>query len=204
MNVAAKSNQIYIDRVRWFQEQLTDTVDPVNDEGVRDLVQSFINREDEELAELKAAQRPGRPPSKAEENILSRKDVETKQFNAGFWAPDIKSAEGLEKLQRWGGSWGGLNTLSFIRVKTNAEIKSSTFPPKSLSWRPIQGFPLPFQQHNILSRKERNVPKFMEYFTTWMQTPNVPQVMVPQSLFSNNLKTAKHHPKRNLKNLLSP
>ena len=133
MNVAAKSNQVYIDRVSWFQEQLTDTVDPINDDGVRDLVQSFINREDEELAELKAAQRPGRPPSKAEENILSRKDVETKQFNAGFWAPDIRSAEGLEKLQRWGGSWGGLNTLSFIRVKTNAEIKSSTFPPKSLS-----------------------------------------------------------------------
>ena len=133
LSAAAKSNRIYVDRAAWFQEQVKDTEEPLSEAELQQLVADFIRREDEELAQLKSAQRPGRPRSKAEENIQTRIDIEMGQFKAGFWAPDLRDTESLEKLKRWGGQWGGMNTLNFVRVMKDGEVKPSTFPPKSLS-----------------------------------------------------------------------
>lgn len=133
LSAATRSNRVYVDRVAWFQEKVKDLEEPLSDAEIQQLVADFISREEEELAQLKAAQRPGRPRSKAEEVIQNRIDIEMGQFKAGFWTPDARDAESLEKLQRWGGNWGGLNTLKFVRVVKDVEIKDSTFPPKSLS-----------------------------------------------------------------------
>lgn len=133
MSAAAKSNQVYVDRVAWFQELVRDNEEPLSDAEVEQAVTDFIGRQDEELAELKAAQRPGRPRSKGEELIQNRIDVEMGQFKAGFWAPEMRDAESLDKLKRWGGQWGGLGTLKFVRVTKDSDIKPSTFPPKALS-----------------------------------------------------------------------
>ncbi|KAK5105362.1 translation machinery-associated protein 16 [Lithohypha guttulata] len=130
---AARSNQIYIDRVAYFQDALAESTAPLSESQLQNLVKEFIGRDDTELAELRAAQRPGRPRSKAEENIQNRIDNESKEFKAGFWVPDVTTEDGLEHLKRWGGSWGGLNTLKFCRVVKDGDIQKSSFPPKSLS-----------------------------------------------------------------------
>lgn len=133
MSAAAKSNQVYVDRVAWFQEMVKDSEQPLSDAELQQAVTDFVGREDEELAELKAAQRPGRPRSRAEEVIQNRIDAEMSQYKAGFWAPEVRDAESLEKLQHWGGQWGGLGSLKFVRVTKDGDVKPSTFPPKSLS-----------------------------------------------------------------------
>lgn len=133
MNAAARSNQKYVERVAWFQRALVDQEKLLNDQDVSRLVEEFIGREDEELAELKAAQRPGRPQSRAQEHITQRIENETKEFKAGFWMPEVRSKEALTKLQQWGGQWGGLNTLHFIRATKGVDIEPSSFPPKALS-----------------------------------------------------------------------
>lgn len=131
--IAAKSNQVYVGRVAFFQDALSEQEIPLTDAQLQGLVEQFIGREDEELAELKAAQRPGRPKSKAEENILARIDRETKEHKSGFWVPDARDEDSLDKLKRWGGQWGGLNTLKFVRPAKDGEIKVSSFSPKALS-----------------------------------------------------------------------
>lgn len=92
-------------------------------------------RDDEELADIRRQQRPGRPKSKAEEQIQARIDAEQKEYRSGFWMPDMREEASLKQLQQWGGQWAGLNTLKFVRaVKgTPGEMKASSFPPKGLS-----------------------------------------------------------------------
>jgi len=94
---------------------------------------SFIDREDEQLEEAKAQRRPGRPRTKAEEDIILRKDTEEREFKSGFWIPDLRDDDGRFKLERWAGEWSGLHTLKFIRVVKDGDIKPSSFPPKGLS-----------------------------------------------------------------------
>ena len=94
---------------------------------------SFIDREDDELAEAKQERRPGRPPTKTEERISQRKEAEEREFRGGFWVPELRDEESRLKVERWGGEWGGLNTLGFIRVVKAGLIKPSSFPPKANS-----------------------------------------------------------------------
>lgn len=133
MTAAARSNQIYVDRIRWFQERLGGLETALSDAEVQQLVEEFISREQDDLAQIKAAQRPGRPRSKAEERIQARIDAEEKEFKAGFWAPEMRNENCIEKLRRWGGEWGGLSTLTYVRVVKGSNIKPSSFPPKGLS-----------------------------------------------------------------------
>ena len=94
---------------------------------------SFLAREDDDLVELKAQRRPGRPTSKAEERLTERKDAEAKEFRAGIWVPDLRDEDARSKLERWSEDWAGLNTLKFIRVVRDGAMKPSSFPPKGLS-----------------------------------------------------------------------
>ncbi|KIX00682.1 uncharacterized protein Z518_09747 [Rhinocladiella mackenziei CBS 650.93] len=133
MDAAARANQVYVDRVAWFKAALEGSAGPLTDEEMHILTQSFIDREDEQLTEAKVQRRPGRPPTKAEEQITQRKDSEEREFRSGFWIPELRTEESRSKVERWGGEWGGLNTLNFVRVVKSGTIRPSSFPPKGLS-----------------------------------------------------------------------
>ncbi|OAL39680.1 hypothetical protein AYO20_01077 [Fonsecaea nubica] len=133
MDAAVKANQIYVDRVAWFKSALQGSTGALTDEEMQLLTQSFIDREDEELAEAKQQRRPGRPPTKLEEKITQRKETEEREFRAGLWVPELRNDESREKVERWAGEWGGLNTLDFVRVVKSGGIRPSSFPPKALS-----------------------------------------------------------------------
>jgi len=137
-----------VDRVAWFRSALEGSTGPLTDEEMHVLTEryvnrdagtaaaecvSFIAREDEQLAEIKAQRRPGRPPTTAEEQINQRKEAEQREHRAGLWVPELRDEEGREKLERWGGEWGGMNNLKFVRVVKAGMIKASSFPPKGLS-----------------------------------------------------------------------
>ncbi|KAJ9603862.1 translation machinery-associated protein 16 [Cladophialophora chaetospira] len=150
LDAAVKSNQVYgkivaevlcdldtgvltpaVDRVAWFKAALEGSSGPLSDDEMHILTQSFIGREDDELAEAKKQRRPGRPPTKTEERISQRKDAEDRESRGGFWVPELRDEESRLKVERWTGDWGGLNTLSFVRVVKSGPIKPSSFPPKA-------------------------------------------------------------------------
>lgn len=133
MTVTAKSNQVYVERVAWFQQAIMNHDKPLLATEIQEMVENFIARENDELDEVKAVHRPGRPKSKAEERIQDRIDAEEREFKAGFWVPDMRDEGCLERLRRWGGQWGSLSTLTYIRVVKESGIKPSSFPPKGLS-----------------------------------------------------------------------
>ncbi len=61
-------------------------------------------------------------------------DTEAKELKSGFWIPDLRHMENVERLKRWDGQWGSLAALKFIRVTRESErVAESTFPPNGLS-----------------------------------------------------------------------
>ena len=125
-----------MDRVAWFQDLVAERGDEnndVSDEDLQTLAMEFVKRYEEELVELKAQRRPGRPPSTQEDRIRQQQDVDLQEFKGGLWIPDIRTEAGREKLGNWNGDWSGLNTLKFVRVIKDGAVRDSSFPPKGLS-----------------------------------------------------------------------
>ena len=94
---------------------------------------SYLNRHNEELAELKSQRRPGRPSSTREDLLQQFMTTEDREYNAGFWIPDMQDEENLRKLSEWNEEWTAMNTLRFVRLSRDGTIKKSSFPPKGLS-----------------------------------------------------------------------
>jgi len=94
---------------------------------------SYLNQHAAELAELKKQRRPGRPSS-TREDLLGRSMVTAeKEYDSGFWLPDMQDEGNLELLRNWNGQWTSLSTLKYIRLSRDGSIRQSRFPPKGLS-----------------------------------------------------------------------
>lgn len=129
-----RANQFYIDRIAWFQDHLDkDQNDLGSYVALQHYIEMFIDRHQEELEHLKAERRPGRPPSKQEERLQHRRDEEAKEFQSGIWVPDLANQQCIQSLKKWNGQWNALNTLTFVRVTSDGQVTSSTFPPKAQS-----------------------------------------------------------------------
>ncbi|EEH41024.1 hypothetical protein PAAG_03310 [Paracoccidioides lutzii Pb01] len=128
-----RGRQTFVDRIRFFQESITDPPAPFSDEGVLQLITRFIGRNQPELDQLAQGRRPGRPPAKREEVLREKMDAESKEFESGFWMPDMGDGENLKKLAAWNGEWSSMSTLGFIRVAREGGRQRSIFPPKGLS-----------------------------------------------------------------------
>lgn len=128
-----KANRQWLDRVAFFQERLPETLHPLDVAAMQDLIRQFLSRHDEELAGLKAERRPGRPPSNRQALLEQQLKLETHEYESGFWMPDLRDVETLEKLDAWKGEWLGLGNLRFARVEQGGGVKESQFPPRGAS-----------------------------------------------------------------------
>ena len=93
----------------------------------------YLSRHDEELAELKSQRRPGRPSSTREDLLKQSMAAEEREYDSGFWIPDMQDEDNLAILQAWNGEWTALNTFKYIRLSRDGTVQISNFPPKGLS-----------------------------------------------------------------------
>jgi translation machinery-associated protein 16 len=59
--------------------------------------------------------------------------TEEKEYDAGFWIPDMADEGNLKMLREWNGEWTSLNTFKYVRLSRGGSIQPSNFPPKGLS-----------------------------------------------------------------------
>jgi translation machinery-associated protein 16 len=97
---------------------------------VHHVIAKYLRREDEALAALKAERRPGRPKSTKQTLLEQQQDQEQKEYESGFWMPDMQSEATLTKLRNWKGEWIALSPLGYVRVDKAGNKKESAFPPK--------------------------------------------------------------------------
>lgn len=94
---------------------------------------SYLSRYDEELAELKSQRRPGRPCSTREDLLQQLITTEDREYNGGFWIPNMQDVGNLRILREWNGEWTALNTFKYVRLSRDGRLQNSSFPPKGLS-----------------------------------------------------------------------
>lgn len=131
--VREKANKQWIDRVAFFRARLPDTLHPLELDRIQSLIQEFLSRNDADLNQLKAERREGRPPSTRQTLLEQQIDSEKKEYESGFWLPNLQDGETLVKLDAWSGQWIGLGIMRFARVQSSGEMKESQFPPKGSS-----------------------------------------------------------------------
>lgn len=86
-------------------------------EDMKTLIQAFIDRDNEELEQLRKARRSDRPPSKKQDLLEFRIKHEKHMFETGWKVPDLRTAVNVAKLREWKGGHGGLTSISFCLVK---------------------------------------------------------------------------------------
>jgi len=94
---------------------------------------SYVQRDYEEVSKLEAERRPGRPRSTREDLLKQRIAKEEREYEGGFWIPDMSDTVKLELLRNWNGEWTSLNTLKYVRLTKNGVKHDSSFPPKGQS-----------------------------------------------------------------------
>jgi len=128
-----KVNGPHLQRISFFQQATSTHTSPYTLPTIQTLISEFIHRSDTELADLKAERRPGRPPSKREDELKQQMERDEKEHASGYWIPDMQDGDNLKMLEAWGGDWVGLNTMKFVRVSRDGTMVESSFPPKGQS-----------------------------------------------------------------------
>jgi translation machinery-associated protein 16 len=128
-----RNNKSWIDRIAFFQERLPETLHPIVMEDIQALISEHLARNDEEIDLLKAERRPGRPASNRQTMLEDLKKTEEREYDSGFWLPNLQDEETLVKLDQWKGDWIGLGIMRFVRIDRAGVAKESQFPPRGAS-----------------------------------------------------------------------
>ena len=132
-SIRDKMNKPWIDRVEFFQQRLPDTLHPLDIEYIQSLIKKYIERNDTEIDQLKAERRQGRPPSSRQTLFEQQRKTDEKEFESGFWLPNLQDEQTLVKLDEWQGDWVSLATFKFARVDSKGVLRESQFPPRGAS-----------------------------------------------------------------------
>ncbi|KAL9095480.1 MAG: hypothetical protein Q9165_002351 [Trypethelium subeluteriae] len=96
---------------------------------MQSLVEDFLKRDEDARAELQAKRRPGQPASAGQDLLQAKLDMEQKEYNSGFWMPDLEDESNVERLGHWNGEWNSLDTMVFVRITRAGKKYASQFPP---------------------------------------------------------------------------
>ncbi|BFZ63603.1 translation machinery-associated protein 16 [Saitoella coloradoensis] len=88
---------------------------------IHDVIQQYIARKDVELAEEKAKRRPGRPPSAKQQQLTMSIEQEKKEYETGFYCPDLRDVESCEQIILWSGDFNALPRIKFTRFSKPKE-----------------------------------------------------------------------------------
>ena len=117
----------------YFQGAAKSAVGVLETEKVHQIVSSYLSRRDQEIAELKSQRRPGRPSSTREDLLQQFMMTENREYNGGFWIPNMQDEVNLQLLRGWNGEWTALNSFKYVRLSRDGTVTISSFPPKGLS-----------------------------------------------------------------------
>ncbi|KAI9839737.1 MAG: hypothetical protein M1837_002025 [Sclerophora amabilis] len=125
----AKSHQPQLKRVAIFQKAAREFGGPLQIARIQDLIQGYIHRDEEELSRLKKERRPGRPATTKEDLLNQRIAAESREYEIGFYIPDMEDSTNIQRLIDWNGEWTSLSVIKFSRLTRAGVTKEANFPP---------------------------------------------------------------------------
>lgn len=117
-SVRSRSSNAKVDRLSTLILMLPDDIDALPDlASVHSFVaDSFLTRHNDELQELKADRRPGRPPHKREIELKEIIAKELQEYNEGLELPDLTNATNVKLLREWQGDPQALPLFRMVRI----------------------------------------------------------------------------------------
>ncbi|KAL3426265.1 hypothetical protein PVAG01_03056 [Phlyctema vagabunda] len=129
-----KNDKPLVVRAAFFQEAIRQNEGkPLELDAIQDLIRAFVHQHDEEYNALKKERRAGRPASTREDILRMKITTDEKEYENGFYLPDLTLEENVIYLDRWEGDWSYLSTLKWVRVTSGGVVAASIFPPKGQS-----------------------------------------------------------------------
>lgn len=126
-----KKDQPLLGRVAFFQHAIhMNGSQPLELDAINSKIQEFVHQYDEEYEELKKTRRPGRGPSAKEDLLKVTISTLEKEYQSGFFLPDLTKEDNVALLDRWEKSWSFLSNMSWVRVSPSGSVQPSSFPPK--------------------------------------------------------------------------
>ncbi|KAI9694295.1 MAG: hypothetical protein M1820_009054 [Bogoriella megaspora] len=127
--IRARQSEPSIERVQFFRDAADERQATFTFEETQALIEVFLKRDSEQLSELKEKRRPGRPSSTAQDLLQAKHDLENKEYNSGFWIPDMEDGDNILMLQAWDGQWSSMSTMNYVRITRSGSKQTSQFPP---------------------------------------------------------------------------
>ncbi|KAF2234773.1 hypothetical protein EV356DRAFT_144229 [Viridothelium virens] len=127
--VRAKKTEPFLERIAFLQSAAQEHRNTFSLREMQSLVEGFLKRDEDALAELQAMRRPGRPASAGQDLLQAKLDLEQKEYNSGFWMPDLEDEPNVDRLRQWNGEWNSLDTMVFVRITRAGKKHASQFPP---------------------------------------------------------------------------
>ncbi|KIN01024.1 hypothetical protein OIDMADRAFT_103715 [Oidiodendron maius Zn] len=129
-----KNDQPLLQRAAYFQEAIRNNGSlPLGWDAIKTLIHTFVHQYDEEFDALKKERRPGRPPSTREDLLRIKIATDLKEYENGFYLPDLTDVDNVVLLDRWEGAWSYLSTLKWVRISSDGVVHPAKFPPKGQS-----------------------------------------------------------------------
>ncbi|EGW30961.1 uncharacterized protein SPAPADRAFT_142119 [Spathaspora passalidarum NRRL Y-27907] len=85
-------------------------------EEIKEFIELFIGRFDDELEELRAARRPGRPATSRQQILEEKVKHDRQVYATGVKVPDLADKETVQRLRLWNGTTGGATIMKFVHV----------------------------------------------------------------------------------------
>ncbi|KAJ1965205.1 translation machinery-associated protein 16 [Dipsacomyces acuminosporus] len=96
------------------------------------LVDVYLRRNDEEIEEIKAKRRPGRPLNAKDELVLQVNEVEVKEAKlAGIDVPDLTNGLVVKTLRKWDGDLNSITTIKLAKCKPASEYEKAELEAKA-------------------------------------------------------------------------
>ncbi|KAK0713013.1 translation machinery-associated protein 16 [Lasiosphaeria miniovina] len=121
-----------IARVTYFQEAVRQNDNkPLTLEAIQAKISEFVHQFDQEYETMKKARRAGRAPGPKEDMLKLRIATLQKEYQNGYYLPDLTNENNLQVLDRWDKSWTYLANLAWVKITTTGIVKPTLFPPQS-------------------------------------------------------------------------
>lgn len=117
-SVRSRAGQGQVDRVSTLILLLPPDLERVPDLAYLHafLQDSFLTRHDDEIAQLDAERRKGRPMSKREEELREVRERERREYQTGMELPDLMNEHIVTRLRVWNGDRQALGQFRFVRL----------------------------------------------------------------------------------------
>lgn len=96
-------------------------VETLTVDDMRQIIQAYIDRNDEDLERMNSERRPGRPMTNKHQIMLEKKKYDEHIFETGFKIPDLRDRETADRLRNWNGTSGSASSWKWTFVTKNPQ-----------------------------------------------------------------------------------